>query len=74
MTLGGGSTHAGLVDDVLLVPVSISYDRILERNFVKEELMVSVDKHATGRGHHQMFAGQVVHNIMYFWSHHSCPW
>lgn len=37
------SVHVGLVDDVLIVPVSISYDRILERTFVKEELMVSVN-------------------------------
>jgi glycerol-3-phosphate O-acyltransferase 1/2 len=29
----------GVVEDVLVVPVNISYDRIVERNFVKDELM-----------------------------------
>ena len=33
---------AGVVEDVLLVPVNISYDKILERSFVKDELMVCV--------------------------------
>ena len=31
---------AGVVEDVLLVPVNISYDRLLEKSFVKDELMV----------------------------------
>lgn len=31
----------GVVEDVLIVPVNISYTRILERRFVKDELMVS---------------------------------
>ena len=30
-----------MVEDVLIVPVNISYTRILERRFVKDELMVS---------------------------------
>lgn len=29
----------GIVSDVLLVPVSITYDRIVERNFIRHELM-----------------------------------
>lgn len=29
----------GVVDDILLVPVSISYDKLLERKFVRHELM-----------------------------------
>ena len=41
---GGGGTGltAGLVEDVLVVPVNISYDRIVERKFVKNELMVGL--------------------------------
>ena len=42
-----GRLSAGLVEDVLLVPVNICYDRIVERNFVKNELMVGS---ASGRG------------------------
>lgn len=32
---------AGVVEDILLVPVGISYDTIIERDFVRHELMVS---------------------------------
>lgn len=32
--------YAGVVEDVLVVPVNISYDKITERHFVKDELMV----------------------------------
>lgn len=42
---GGGEgtgLTAGLVEDVLVVPVNISYDRIVERKFVKNELMVGL--------------------------------
>ena len=31
---------AGVVEDVLLVPINISYDRIVEQSLVKDELMV----------------------------------
>ena len=34
------SPASGLVEDVLIVPVNIAYDRIVERDFVKAELMV----------------------------------
>jgi glycerol-3-phosphate O-acyltransferase 1/2 len=37
----------GVVEDVLLVPVNISYDKILERSFVKDELMGGVKKPET---------------------------
>ncbi len=30
----------GIVEDILVVPVNISYDKILEKNFVRHELMV----------------------------------
>ena len=39
---GGTGLTAGLVEDVLVVPVNISYDRIVERKFVKNELMVGL--------------------------------
>lgn len=32
---------SGAVEDILLVPVGISYDVLIERNFVRHELMVS---------------------------------
>lgn len=32
----------GLVEDVLIVPINICYDRLVEKNFVKDELMVGV--------------------------------
>ena len=32
----------GLVEDVLVVPLNISYDRLVETTFVKNELMVSL--------------------------------
>lgn len=38
----GTGLTAGLVEDVLVVPVNISYDRIVERKFVKNELMVGL--------------------------------
>ena len=45
---GGGNRHhllppnpPGVVEDILLVPVGISYDVLVERNFVRHELMVS---------------------------------
>ncbi len=31
---------SGVVEDILLVPVGISYDMLIERNFVRHELMV----------------------------------
>lgn len=31
----------GVVGDILVVPVGISYDRLIERKFVRHELMVS---------------------------------
>ena len=43
-TLGGCGSGcgftAGVVEDVLLVPINISYDRIVEQSLVKDELMV----------------------------------
>ena len=35
------SSTSGLVEDILIIPVNIAYDRIVERDFVKAELMVS---------------------------------
>ncbi len=31
----------GIVEDILVVPVNISYDKLIEKNFVRHELMVS---------------------------------
>jgi len=32
--------YVGVIDDIIIVPVNISYDIILEKNFVRHELMV----------------------------------
>ena len=33
---------AGVVEDIIIVPVAIAYDKLLERRFVRHELMVGV--------------------------------
>jgi len=33
---------AGVVEDVLVVPVGISYDKLIERKFIRHELMVAI--------------------------------
>ena len=34
--------QTGVVEDIIIVPVAIAYDKLLERRFVRHELMVSV--------------------------------
>lgn len=35
-----GLLPTGIVEDILVVPVNISYDKLLEKSFVPHELMV----------------------------------
>ena len=32
----------GVIDDVMVVPVGISYDKLIERKFIRHELMVTI--------------------------------
>ena len=34
-------SDTGVVEDILVVPVNISYDKLLEKTFINHELMVS---------------------------------
>ena len=34
--------QTGVVEDIIIVPVAIAYDKLLERRFVRHELMVGV--------------------------------